>query len=149
MPTKAMKLGFDNKILQDDSLRNIRVNGKTVGFHVGIHLNYYRGLHVSCVEKLELKVDGQALPEEQIIFGINGKKFTLSQLKYLFSESWGVKTMASLEVYDGKGLGEGEHDVELILELRNESMRFGPGEYGTIDGSARKTLTLQKEAIEL
>lgn len=149
MPTKAMKLGFDNKVLQEDSLRNIRVNGKTVGFHVGIHLNYYRGLHVSCVEKLELKVDGKTVPEDRIVFGINGKRFTISQLKYLFSEFWGVKTMARLEVYDGAGLDEGEHDVELTLELRNESMRFGPGIYGTIDGSARKTLTLQKEAIEL
>jgi len=149
MPTKAMKLGFEDKVLQEDSLRNIKVNGNTVGFHVGIHLNYYRGLHVSCVEKLELKVDGQAVPEDRIVFGINGKKFMISQLKYLFSEFWGIKMMAHLEVYNGAGLAEGEHDVELILELRNESMRFGPGIYGTIDGSARKKLALQKEAIEL
>ena len=148
MPTKSMKLGFDDKVLDEKSFRNITLNGTTVGFHLGVYLNYYRGLHVSCIEKLEVKVDGETIPEHLIYFGINGKKFAIPQLKHLFAEFWGIKTMVHLEIYNN-GLTEGEHEVEFILELRNESMRFAPRVYGAIDGSARKKMTLQKEAILL
>jgi hypothetical protein len=63
MPTVFIKLGFDDKVLCEKSFRNIFLNGNQVGFNLGINLNYYRGLHVSCIEKLEVKVDGETIPE--------------------------------------------------------------------------------------
>jgi hypothetical protein len=141
MPTVFIKLGFDNKVLCEKSFRNIYLNEVPVGFNLGINLNYYRGLHVSCIEKLEVKVDGEILPEHLYLFCINGKKFSISQLKDLYAEFWGIKDTANLEIYNN-GLSDGEHDVELTLHFRSPYMKFAPRFYGTIDSSARKTMTL-------
>lgn len=141
MPVKFLKLGFDDRVLRRESFRNLYLNGNKVGFNLGIRLNYYRGQHVSTIEHLDLKVDGQPITPHLILFGINGKKFMLSQLPQLFAEFWPLRTTANLEVYNG-GLSEGEHEVELTLHLRIPYMKFAPRTYGSLDSSAQQTLLL-------
>jgi hypothetical protein len=141
MPVKFMKLSYDNLVLNEKSFRSLVINGKTVGFNVDLRINYYRGLHVSCIELLQLFIDGKQIPENTMCFVINGKKFQISKLKHLFAEFWGLRTSAHLEVYN-KGLDPGKHEVKLILHLRNPYMRFGPGIFGAIDSSCTKNMTL-------
>jgi hypothetical protein len=141
MPVKFLKLGFDDRVLLEKNFKNIYLNNNPVGFNVGIKLNYYRGQHVSTIERLELSVDGQAIPQHLILFCINDKKFTIPQLKDLFGEFWPLRTTVNLEVYNG-GLSVGEHDVELALELRIPYMKFAPRTYGSLDSSARKKMVL-------
>jgi hypothetical protein len=141
MPVKFLKLGFDDRVLRQESFKNIYLNGNKVGFNVGLRLNYYRGQHISTIERLELKIDGQPISEHYILFCINDKKFTIPQLKELFAEFWALRTTVNLEIYNG-GLPEGEHDVELTLELRIPYMKFAPRTYGSLDSSARKTMVL-------
>lgn len=141
MPVKFLKLGFDDRVLRRESFRNIYLNGNKVGFNLGIRLNYYRGQHVSTIEHLALNVDGQAIPPHLMLFVINGKKFTPSQLPDLYAEFWSLRTTAYLEVYNG-GLSEGEHDIELTLHLRIPYMKFAPRTYGSLDSSARQKMVL-------
>ncbi len=141
MPVKFLKLGFDNRVLRQESFKNIYINGNKVGFNLGIKLNYYRGQHVSTIERLEVKIDEQPIPEHLILFCIHDKKFSLSQLKELFAEFWPLRTTVNLEIYNG-GLPEGEHEVELTLELRIPYMKFAPRTYGSLDSSARKRMVL-------
>lgn len=143
MPTKFIKLGFDKKVLCEKSFKNILINDVTQGFNVGVNLNYYRGLHVSCIEELELKIDGEPIPEHLILFCINGKKFSINQLKDLYAEFWALKDTVNIEVYNG-GLQDGEHDVYLTLHIRSPYMQFAPRIYGQIDSSASKRMTLMK-----
>ena len=56
MPTKFMKLGFDERVLR--RLANETENGAPVGYVLDVGLNYYRGTPISAVERLELTVDG-------------------------------------------------------------------------------------------
>lgn len=141
MPVKFLKLGFDDRVLHRESFRSIRLNGNKVGFGLGIRLNYYRGQHVSTVERLALTVNGQEIPPHLMLFGINGKKFTIAQLPDLYAEFWSLRTTAYLEVYNG-GLLEGEHDIDLTLHLRIPYMKFAPRTYGSLDSSARQTMVL-------
>jgi hypothetical protein len=141
MPVKFMKLSYENLVLNEKSFKPLVINGKTVGFNVDLRINYYRGLHVSCIELLELYIDGKHISENLMCFIINEKKFQINKLKYLFAEFWGLKTSAHLEVYNG-GLDPGEHEVRLVLHLRNPYMRFGPGSFGAIDSSCTKTMAL-------
>jgi hypothetical protein len=143
-----MKLGFEDRVLNDRHFRNIALNGREVGFHLGVCLNYYRGLPVSCIENLELKVDGREIPPHLICVVINEKKFALDQLSGLHAEFWGIRKRIELEVYNG-GLEPGEHEVALTLHLRNPYMRFAPRVYGAIDGSASKKMVLGAEAVAL
>jgi len=143
-----MKLGFENRVLSETEFRNITLNGKKVGFRLGVHLNYYRGLPVSCIENLEVTVDGQAVPPHLASIVVNEKKFTIEQLKDLHAEFWAIRRRIDLEIYNG-GLEPGEHEVELTLHLRNPYMRFAPRVYGMIDGSATKRMALGEEAVAL
>ncbi|WP_160719261.1 C-glycoside deglycosidase beta subunit domain-containing protein [Bacillus sp. USDA818B3_A] len=150
MPTVFIKLAFNDKVLCEKSFHNIYLNGVPVGFNLGINLNYYRGLHVSCIEKIEVKVDGEILPEQLYLFFINGKKFSINQLKDLYAEFWGIKQTANLEIYNN-GLPEGEHEIELTLHFRSPYMKFAPRIYGTIDSSSWKKMTLisNKEEVQI
>ncbi|GAB3098228.1 hypothetical protein GCM10027217_15240 [Pseudomaricurvus hydrocarbonicus] len=143
-----MRLGFDDRILSNKHFQPIALNDNTVGFNLGVYLNYYRGVAISCIDKLELSVNGKSVPEHFICVVINEKKFTVAQLKDLYSEFWGIRNKIDLEVYNG-GLPPGEHDIELTLELRNPYMRFAPRVYGMFDSSAHKTMTLAQEVKTL
>ena len=56
MPTKFMKLGFDEKVLR--ALAN-----DTDGYVLDVGFNYYRGTPISAVERLELTVDGERVDD--------------------------------------------------------------------------------------
>lgn len=142
MPTKYLVLGYDDYVICDDSFRLIKRGEKLNSLKMDIRLNYYRGLHLSNMTEFELKIDGEVVPEANIIFQLNGKEFAISQLPHLFAEFWGVKQRATLELFIGP-VEEGEHDIELTMRFRSPYMQFAPGIYATIDSSARKTLPLR------
>lgn len=141
MAVKFLKLGFDKRVLRQESFKNLYLNDNKVGFNLGIRLNYYRGQHLSTIERLEVKVDGELIPQDLILFCINDKKFTIPQLKDLFAEFWAFRKTANLEIYNG-GLSEGEHDIELILELRIPYMKFAPRTYGSLNSTVHQTMVL-------
>ena len=145
MPTLFMKLPHEDKVLRTDALRELRLNQEVVGFSLDIGLNYYRGLPLSAVEKLEIAVDGEALSPHLMLVELNEKLFMPEQLALAWTEFWGIKRDLHVKVFNG-GLADGEHDVAVRLDLRNVYMQFGPGAYGMVDGSATRTLTLQKES---
>ncbi|MEJ2757370.1 MAG: DUF6379 domain-containing protein [Anaerolineales bacterium] len=142
MPTKYLVLGYDDYVICDDSFRLTKWGEGLYSIKLDIRLNYYRGLHLSNITEFELKIDGEVIPESNIIFQLKGKEFAISQLPHLFAEFWGIKERATLEFFIGP-MAEGEHDIELTMRLRSPYMRFAPGVYATIDSSARKTLPLR------
>ena len=143
MPTLFMKLPHEDKVLRPDALRELKLGDQTVGFTLEVGLNYYRGLPLSAVEEFEITVDGEPVPAARMLVEFNEKLFMPEQLKLAWTEFWGIKRDLRVRVY-GDGLAEGDHDVAVRLTLRNVYMQFGPGAYGMVDGSATRTLTLQK-----
>ena len=145
MPTLFMKLPHEDKVLRTDALRELTLNEEVIGFTLDVGLNYYRGLPLSAVEKLEISVDGEPVPAHLMLVELNEKLFMPEQLALAWTEFWGIKRDLHVKVFNG-GLADGEHEVAVRLDLRNVYMQFGPGAYGMVDGSATRTLTLQKEA---
>lgn len=143
MATQYLRLGFENQVLRPDGFYNILLHGKQVGFNVDLRINYYRGLPLSCVRKIELTVDGKQIPQELMLFQLREKCFTLQELPKMYREYWGIKTPAHLRVFN-YGLAEGEHDVVVWIELTCPYMEFAPGIYGVIDGSKESRMVLQK-----
>lgn len=141
MATKYMKLGYEKYVIHNEDFYNLRLSDKMIGFNMGIRMNYYRGLHLACVESLKVKIDGKEIPEQLILFNLNGKKFTIKSLKDMYQEYWGIKEIAQLQIFNG-GLSQGKHKVEVELYLRNPYMQFAPGVYGAINSSAAKELEL-------
>lgn len=141
MATQFMKLGFEDRVIREDGFYNIKLNNKVVGFNLDLRINYYRGLPLSSVQKVELKIDGEKIPEYLILLEVNEKFFTISELPKLYAEYWGIKTPIHLRVYNS-GLESGEHDVDVRLEYKSPYMCFAPGIYGMIDGSASKRMKI-------
>lgn len=138
MPTKFMKLGFDEKVLR-------RLANDSDGYVLDVGLNYYRGTPISAVERLELSVDGERVDDDRVLVEINGKFLRLKQVPLAFTEYWGVKTPIRLHV-TGEPLAAGEHDVDFVCEARVVYMQFAPGVYGMFDASASATLTVAEDS---
>ena len=70
---------FDGYIFTFGSLADVEVDGDVVGFEMRTRIPYYRGIPLSMVHDVEMKVDGQAVPHEDIRFSADngGHWFTL------------------------------------------------------------------------
>jgi hypothetical protein len=80
-------------ILDSDALR--AVDG---GFELDIHLNWYRSLPLSSVKTVELTVNGEAIPREEIAFVVNGNAYALDDLRERWDEMWFILDPATLRV---------------------------------------------------
>ena len=69
----AMRLNFVD-VIQNDSLKNVYVNGKKSGYKFDIRLSYYRGHFLSVIDTLEVTVDGEKVKTEDITFCLKGKE---------------------------------------------------------------------------
>jgi hypothetical protein len=143
MTTTYLKLPYVDSVLRPGSLRGIVLDQGPVGFTLDVGLNYYRGLPLSTIERFELTIDGERVVDHLLLFELDRTLLPLSGLALAFTEFWPVKRSLRVRVYQG-GLEPGEHEVGLTLILRSPYMRFGPGAWGMIDGSASRTLTLQE-----
>jgi|GEM_PF-4046694 len=128
--------------LQQDSLRNRRIGDVCTGYSFQLGSMSYRGVWVSTIEKLELKVDGEEIPEDRIVFCVNGKKFLAPQLRELFAEFWHPLEPAEVLIYQLGGLSEGTHEVDMTVWRRND---FGyTHEFPATPNRDCRTMTLQK-----
>jgi hypothetical protein len=102
------------------SLKNRFIEGACTGYSLKIGSLSYRGVWVSTIENIILKVDGEIIPSRDIVFCVNNKKFLISQLPELFAEYWYALDPAELIIYKIGGLSKGEHEVEVTISRRND-----------------------------
>jgi hypothetical protein len=102
---------ISENILVEDSLR-----AAPDGFSVEILLNWYRSLPLSCVDAIELTLDGTLIPREQIGFRLNGSTRGLDELGEMTEEMWFIQDHAVLTVRRTPPLRPGER-VNLTLRL--------------------------------
>lgn len=141
MPTKFMKFSFDQQVLQH--LENTIEQGKPIGYTVDFGFNYYRGTPISAVERFEVWMDGERVPDNDVLIEVNGKFLRVHELPLAHTEYWGVRTPLKIHVF-GPPLTPGAHDVDIICEARVVYMEFAPGAFGKLDASARKTMTVEE-----
>ena len=115
---------FDRYMIVDTAVRNVRRDGKTVGFEFGARIAYYRGLGLSMVENLDVTVDGEKVPRENVRFTVGGKTFTLEQMETEYDARWEFGDVATVTVLKDGGLPPGPHRLELVENLRVAYMPF-------------------------
>jgi hypothetical protein len=114
---------YDKHIIYPDSLHNL-ADGS--GFALGVRLPYYRGQPLSVVEDIAVKVDGVAVPREQVRFSVRGKTWTLDQLEENTAERWEFGEVAEVSVLQPQGLAAGEHEVAVGVQLRISYLPWSP-----------------------
>jgi hypothetical protein len=115
---------FDRYMICEETARNLTEGAKVTGFQFGARIAYYRGLGLSMVENLEVAVDGQPVPREQIRFTVGNRTFTLAQMETEYEARWEFGQQATVTVLHPGGLTPGEHKLEFVEDLRISYMPF-------------------------
>jgi len=125
-------------MLDDDALRVV-----DDGFELDVHLNWYRSLPLSSVKTVELTVNGEAIPRDEITFVVNGSEHVLDELANHWEEMWFVLDAATLRVR--RALVEpGAHaDVSIRLGNRIPYILIGPDQALEYVTERTKTLVAQ------
>lgn len=114
----GMRINFVD-VVCDDSLKNTYANGLKSGYQFDIRLSYYRGMYLSCIDRFEIYVDGEKVPDQDIAFNINDKALNAFQLSECITEFWKLTEPARIEINKPGGLAEGEHHINVVLMLRS------------------------------
>jgi hypothetical protein len=108
-------------MLDDDALR-----AADDGFELDVHLNWYRSLPLSSVKTVELAVNGDSIPREEIAFAVNGTDYGLDELRERWDEMWFVLDAATLRVRRPLVRSGEEADVTVRLGNRIPYILIGP-----------------------
>ncbi|SET22518.1 DUF6379 domain-containing protein [Paenibacillus sp. NFR01] len=110
---------FDNYVLSDNSLRNVKKDGVTTGFEMRTRITYYRGIPLSMVHDIQVEVNGVPVPREHIRFSLDGEQyFTLDEMTTVTFYKWEYGQEGLVYVEQEGGLPEGEHKVKLTQVTR-------------------------------
>lgn len=111
---------FDNNVFIEGSCKNTVENGDIIGYELKTNITYYRGIPLSMVNDIRVKLDGANADRETIRCSVdNGEYwFTLDEMKTVVGHKWEYGEPMTVRVLDGVGLAPGTHEVELTVNVR-------------------------------
>ncbi|MCI2049612.1 MAG: DUF6379 domain-containing protein [Lachnospiraceae bacterium] len=140
-----------NKLLisAEEGIENYGLNGKILGWQFRCQYPSYRGTYLSCIHSMEVYLDGERVPDGDILFYLNGKEFLLSEFPDLYKEYWFILDKAVVRVQKDGGLPAGSSH-RLLVKMKHLIPYTGYfGNYLVLDGSNEKMLTVaeKEEAV--
>ena len=135
-------------ISEKEQISNYRAGDCILGYVICCQYPSYRGTYLSCIERFEIYVDGEQIPENQIYFNLKGKQFLISQFKDLYQEYWFTLDKARLLIQTDGGISEGEHEVEMKMRHRIPYTGYF-GNYLVLDSDDAKKLSVAGEVDTL
>jgi Domain of unknown function (DUF6379) len=110
---------FDNYVLSDGGFKNVEKDEKIIGYELRTRITYYRGIPLSMIEDIQLKVDGVEVAREKIRFSPDGETFfTLDEMWTVTSYKWEYGQEGVIFVVQDGGLPEGKHEITLTQGVR-------------------------------
>ncbi|MBO0452637.1 C-glycoside deglycosidase beta subunit domain-containing protein [Candidatus Enterococcus murrayae] len=104
---------LEKECIQSRGFKNIVEDNEKVGFQFEIRLMYYRGLWLSQIRPISVKIDGEAINQEDILWEIEGEEYTQTEMEKIGDIQWNVLTPAIIRVKKNGGLESGYHDLEI------------------------------------
>lgn len=133
---------YDELLLPDQNIVNLKADQTSYGYAIQLRYPSYRGTFLSCIEQLEVEVDGIKIEQEALRFAVNGKEFLVSELWEMSKEHWFVLDTARLIILRDNGIHAGAHEVAVKLKHRIPYTGYF-GQYLVLDSMSRKTLTCE------
>jgi hypothetical protein len=90
----------------------------TPSVRMQLRLPWYRSLPLSCVEGLEVELDGRRTPDEHLALRVNGHHHPVYELRQLHEVWWFVLDALELVVATSAEVDPGAHRVAVTLRLR-------------------------------
>ena len=114
---------MDKDVVRDDAL-----HATGDGFALDIRSHWYRSLPLTSLVGLDLTVDGEKVPEENMTLVVNGKSFTVPQLADGYDEWWYVLDPFELRVRKPGFDRSQPHHVEFEFGLAIPYILIGPSD---------------------
>ncbi len=105
-------------VLCEDGFENRMADGKAVGFNVRMRIPYYRGVPLSMVEDILIKVDGVSYTGADLLFEVRDGIFSIAEMPTVVRHRWLYGEKAVVRVNKPGGLAPGSHHVEAYAKLR-------------------------------
>ena len=102
---------------------------------LSVRLNWYRSLPLSCVERLEISLDGE--PLDHATLELDGVPRPVADLATADDRWWHVLDPARVRVPLAQAPGPGRHEVELVLGSRIPYLVAPDGSAAVIADRAR------------
>ena len=109
---------FEKYIIVEDETKNIVDKGEVIGYKVAARVPYYRGLGISMIEDIQLKIDGNAIAPEQLEIELHGNTYTLAAMETEAEDRWEFGEVGFVKVMQAGGITHGKHEIELLFNLR-------------------------------
>jgi sugar phosphate isomerase/epimerase len=109
---------LDFPILQGRGFRNVEDGGRITGFQFQLRNPNYRGGPASMFDGIEVVVDGERIPDHVPLWTLQGRTFTLDELRASTDVRWQLDEPATITVPKPGGLSVGVHQVEATIYLR-------------------------------
>jgi hypothetical protein len=112
--------------LDKDVVRPDALHATGDGFALDIRSHWYRSLPLTSLAVLDLAVDGEKVPGDDMTIAVNGQEFTVSQLADGYDEWWYVLDPIELRVRKPGFDCARPHEVEFGLGLSIPYILIGP-----------------------
>lgn len=104
---------FPERLIEANTLRPT-----SDGFETDLRLPWYRALPLSCVERMDVSVDGRPVPPDNVTISLGPDgPFLLEELADLTDTFWYVLDSARLHVTSPAATEPGSHEIDLGFGL--------------------------------
>lgn len=115
---------FEQYLVNPNGFCNVKEDDQVIGYEVQLRIPYYRGLPMSCVEVIDLTVDGEEVANEDMAITVKGDTFTFAELPTAINHRWEMIETITVFVKKPGGLAKGEHKVHAFVSLRISYLPF-------------------------
>lgn len=115
---------FEKYLVNPKGFRNVRKNEEITGYEVQLRVPYYRGIPMSCVEVIDLTVDGEKVNNDDMLITVKGETFKFSELPTVINHRWEMIETITVFVDKPGGLASGEHKIHCFVSLRISYLPF-------------------------
>ncbi len=106
-------------MLNPDEVENVVLeDGNRIGFQFTLIIPYYRGVSLSMVNDLFVKVNGYEYPKEVLTLIVDGHSYTWPMIETVATMRWEYGVKATVFVPVENGLDTGFHRVEVGCSIR-------------------------------
>lgn len=109
---------LERETIQGRGFRNVTEGGRIIGFQFQLRNPNYRGTSASLLDGVEVTIDGEKIPDHVPTWTLQGRNFTLDELRNSTDVRWQLDETATITVPKPGGLNPGVHDLEVTVFLR-------------------------------
>lgn len=108
---------LDRDLIQNRGFRNVTTDGVITGFELQLRMPNYRGVWGSLIDGVDVVVDGESWTREIPLWTLQGRTFTIDELRSSTDVRWQLDEPAIITVPVDGGLTVGVHHVSVDIAL--------------------------------